>query len=85
MKFIVTGGSGYVGSILVWKLLQTFPECRILIVDDVLATGGTVRAVCDLVKKQKAQIAGIAFLIELGFLKGKEKLKEFPIYSVMKY
>jgi len=58
---------------------------RVLIVDDVLATGGTVRAVCDLVKKQKAVIAGLSFLMELKFLKGRSKLKEFPIYAILKY
>ena len=58
---------------------------KVLIVDDLLATGGTIRAVCDLVKNQGAQIAGVAFLVELGFLKGKNKLKDLPIYSVIKY
>jgi adenine phosphoribosyltransferase len=55
------------------------------VVDDVLATGGTVRAVCDLLKKQQANIIGVAFLIELSFLKGKNKLKDVPIYSIVKY
>jgi adenine phosphoribosyltransferase len=58
---------------------------RVLIVDDLLATGGTIKAVCDLVKNQGAVIAGVAFLVELGFLKGKNKLKDLPIYSVIKY
>ena len=61
------------------------PGSRVLIVDDLLATGGTVRAVTDLVKIQNARIVGLAFLVELRFLKGKEKLKEFPVYSIIKY
>ena len=58
---------------------------RVLIVDDLLATGGTSQAVVDLIKGQGAVIVGLAFLVELKFLKGKEKLKDFPIYSVIKY
>lgn len=58
---------------------------RVLIIDDLLATGGTVRAVTDLVKKLQGRIIGIAFLIELTDLKGKEKLKEYPVYSLIKY
>ena len=58
---------------------------RVLIVDDLLATGGTVKAVTDLIQRQKGKIIGITFLIELGFLKGKDKLKGYPIYSLIKY
>ena len=58
---------------------------RVLIVDDVLATGGTVKAVADLIRSQEADIAGVAFLMELEFLKGKEKLKDLPIYSILQY
>lgn len=61
------------------------PDARVLIVDDLLATGGTIKAVCELVKSQKATIAGVAFLVELGFLHGKDKLKDLPVYSVIKY
>ena len=61
------------------------PKERVLIVDDLLATGGTVAAVTDLIKQQKAQICGIAFLIELTDLKGKDKLKNYPVYSLIKY
>ena len=61
------------------------PKDRVLIVDDLLATGGTVKAVVDLIKQQKAKITGIAFLIELTDLKGKDKLKGYPIYSLIKY
>ena len=58
---------------------------RVLIVDDLLATGGTVKAVTDLIRQQQAKIIGIAFLIELTDLKGKEKLAGYPVYSLIKY
>jgi len=58
---------------------------KVLVVDDLLATGGTVRAVTDLLKQFGAKIQGIAFLIELVDLKGKEKLKEYPVYSLIKF
>ncbi len=61
------------------------PGSRVLVVDDLLATGGTVKAVIDLLMEQKAKIVGLAFLVELSFLKGKEKLKDYPLYSVIKY
>ena len=61
------------------------PGSRVLIVDDLLATGGTVRAVADLVKQQQTDIVGLGFLVELKFLKGQERLKEFPIYSIIKF
>lgn len=61
------------------------PNKKILIVDDLLATGGTVKAVTDLIKQLKGKVSGIAFLIELKDLKGKEKLKGYPIYSLIKY
>jgi len=65
---------------------DAIPEnARVLIVDDLLATGGTIKAVADLVKEQKALIVGLAFVVELRFLKGKEKLQDFDLYSVIKY
>ena len=65
---------------------DAIPEnARVLIVDDLLATGGTIRAVADLVKEQKALIVGLAFVVELRFLKGKEKLQDFDLYSAIKY
>ncbi len=57
---------------------------RVLIVDDLLATGGTTRAVIDLVEKMGGEIIGLAFLIELTALKGREKLKGYPIVSLIK-
>jgi len=50
-----------------------------------LATGGTVKAVCDLVKQFEGKIVGIAFLIELTDLKGIDKLKGFDVFSLIKY
>ncbi len=58
---------------------------NVLIVDDVIATGGTVEAVAKLVKEMKGNIVGAAFLIELVELKGREKIKDIPIYSLIKY
>ena len=57
---------------------------RVLIVDDLLATGGTSRAVIDMVEKMGGKIEALAFLIELTPLKGREKLKGYPITSLIK-
>lgn len=65
---------------------DAIPEnAKVLIVDDLLATGGTVSAVCQLAEKVKGKIAGIIFLIELCALKGRDKLKGYPVYSLIKY
>lgn len=61
------------------------PGDRVLIVDDLLATGGTAGAVTGLVRQMRGKVAGIAFVIELTFLKGKEKLKGYPVFSLLKY
>ncbi|MDZ7260823.1 MAG: adenine phosphoribosyltransferase [candidate division KSB1 bacterium] len=58
---------------------------RVLIVDDLLATGGTVAATARLVERLGGQIVGIAFLIELSFLKGREKLKKYQTVSLIKF
>ncbi|MCK5581081.1 MAG: adenine phosphoribosyltransferase [Candidatus Omnitrophica bacterium] len=58
---------------------------RVLIVDDLLATGGTVKGVTELVNGFGAEIVGIAFLIELSFLNGRQKLEGLPIYSIIEY
>lgn len=58
---------------------------KVLLVDDVLATGGTMKATVDLVKKLKGKIVGIEFLIELTFLKGRQKLKGCKVKALAKY
>src|SRR6266545_7900646 len=57
------------------------PGSRVLLVDDLLATGGTAAAAAALVKKAGGRILEISFFIELGFLKGREKLKDWPVRS----
>jgi adenine phosphoribosyltransferase len=61
------------------------PHARVLLVDDLLATGGTAAAAAALVKKLGAQIVEISFLIELKFLNGREKLNGYPVRSVVTY
>ena len=58
---------------------------RVLIVDDLLATGGTAEATAKLATKLGADIAGLAFVVELDFLKGRDKLKGYNVYSVLHY
>jgi len=58
---------------------------RVLVVDDLLATGGTAKATCNLVKKLGGEVVGIAFVIELSFLNGRDKLKEYEVFSLLKY
>lgn len=61
------------------------PGDRILLVDDLLATGGTMAASVSLVRKLKGEVAGAAFLIELDFLKGREKLQGVRVHSLVHY
>jgi adenine phosphoribosyltransferase len=61
------------------------PGQRVLIIDDLLATGGTVAAKVELVEKLGGEVAGIAFLIELTFLNGREKLKGHEVTSLIQY
>ena len=61
------------------------PGQNVLIVDDLLATGGTVDAAVSLIEQMGGNVVGIAFLIELEFLKGRELLKDYDVYAVLKY
>jgi len=61
------------------------PEARVLVVDDLLATGGTMRAGCQLIKKAGGQVAGCAVLVELDFLNGREKLSPFEVFSLIRF
>lgn len=61
------------------------PNERIIIVDDVLATGGTALAAAKLVEKLKGRIISISFLIELLFLNGRKKLKKYNVNSLVQY
>jgi adenine phosphoribosyltransferase len=61
------------------------PGQKVLIIDDLLATGGTAAAVAQLVGSLGGVVAGLGFLIELEFLKGKDKLSKYNLHSVLKY
>jgi len=61
------------------------PGNRVLIVDDLIATGGTARAVADIVEKMGGTVVGLAFMVELTALKGRQKLGNHKITSVLKY
>jgi len=61
------------------------PGQEVLIIDDLLATGGTAAAVAQLVESLGGCVAGIGFLIELEFLKGRDKLTGYEVHSVLKY
>lgn len=61
------------------------PGARVLIIDDLLATGGTVAAACQLVEMAGAQVEELAFLIELAFLNGRERLGKYSVFSMIRY
>ncbi len=58
---------------------------RVLVHDDLLATGGTAAALCELVSGLGAEIVGCAFLVELGFLGGRERLAPHPVHALITY
>jgi adenine phosphoribosyltransferase len=58
---------------------------RVLLVDDLLATGGTMNAGCQLVEKAGGKVLGCAFLVELAFLGGRDKLKPHDVYSIIQF
>jgi adenine phosphoribosyltransferase len=61
------------------------PGQRVLIFDDVLATGGTIAATASLVRRLGGEVVGVAFLIDLTFLKGREKLKDLDAFALIQY
>lgn len=61
------------------------PNSRVIIADDLIATGGTAAATAELVSKLGATVVECAFIIELSFLKGREKLKKFGVFSLLQY
>ena len=61
------------------------PGQKVLIVDDLLATGGTAQAIASMVEKAGCRVAGFAFLIELEGLGGRERLKDYPVRSILTY
>ena len=61
------------------------PGQRVLIVDDLIATGGTAKAVAELIEKMGGEIVGFAFVVELEFLKGRGKLQKYEVTSLLKY
>ncbi len=61
------------------------PGDNVLIHDDLLATGGTVEAVCKMIEKLGGNVVQISFIIELSFLKGRDKLKDYDVRSIVEY
>ncbi|HEX5688794.1 MAG TPA: adenine phosphoribosyltransferase [Roseiflexaceae bacterium] len=61
------------------------PGARVVIVDDLLATGGTVAAACQLVEMAGAVVEEVAFVVELEFLHGRDKLQGYPVFSLVRY
>ena len=61
------------------------PNHRVVIIDDLLATGGTAQATCELIEKTGATVVECAFVIELTFLNGRDKLKDREIFSLIQY
>ncbi|HTU17285.1 MAG TPA: adenine phosphoribosyltransferase [Gemmataceae bacterium] len=61
------------------------PRARVLLIDDLLATGGTMEASCQLIQKAGGQVLGCAFLVELAFLGGRAKLQPHEVFSLIMY
>jgi len=75
----------YASNVLEMHQDSILPGEKVLIVDDVLATGGTMKATLDLVRKLKGKVAGIDFLLELKYLSGRKKLKGYKVRSLVQY
>lgn len=61
------------------------PGTKVLVVDDLLATGGTVAAAMELIHKLGGEVVGLAFLIELAYLGGRERLGDYDVFALVKY
>lgn len=61
------------------------PGARVVVIDDLLATGGTISAACQLVEQAGAVVDEVAFVIELDFLKGRDRLKQYQVFSLLQY
>ncbi len=61
------------------------PGMKVAVVDDLLATGGTAQAAIRLVENLGGEVVAVAFLVELGFLKGRDKLSGYNVFSILKY
>lgn len=61
------------------------PGQRVLIVDDLIATGGTAKAVAEMVETMGGTVVGLAFVVELGFLHGRDKLAKYDLHTLLKY
>lgn len=61
------------------------PGMKVLLVDDLLATGGTIRACKDLIEQEGGNVIGAAFLMELAGLKGRDKLSDIPVHTLITY
>lgn len=61
------------------------PGTKVLVVDDLLATGGTVAAAMELIHKLSGEVVGLAFLIELAYLGGRERLGDYDVFALVKY
>lgn len=61
------------------------PDDRVLLIDDLLATGGTAKASCELVERLGAEVAACAFVVELDFLNGREKLSGYEVHSLLHF
>lgn len=61
------------------------PQSRVVIADDLIATGGTAAATATLVSKLGGEVVECAFIIELSFLKGRERLKPYSVFSILQY
>lgn len=81
----VTYGLEYGTDTIEMHLDAVKPGRKVLLIDDLLATGGTMAASCELVRKLGADICGLTFLVELTGLGGRDKLNNYPIHSVIQY